>query len=182
MTVTTPQLQALVQNAAAAFDVTPGATTLNVESGEVAWRAPGRKGRLNEGESITVTNTVPKLLVAPLGAPLESCPGSREATGYAPCLTAASAGGGLAAQAALYELGMLAHERGDLAEAVRQFSAYADRFPDGALAPEASIARMVDLRADGRLAEASAEAARFAERFAGEPRAEDVRRWAQQIP
>ena len=181
MVVTTPQLQAVVQNAAALFDVTPGATTLNVESGEVAWRAPGRSGKLNSGTSITVANEVPKLSVAPRGAPVESCIG-KDAAAYETCLTAASAGGGLAAQTALYELGLLAHERGDLRESVRLFSAYAERFPEGALAPEASIGRMVDLRRDGRLGEAAAEAARFPVRFSNEPRADDVRRWAEQIP
>ncbi len=182
ITVTTPQVQAVVGNAAALFEVTPGSTMLNVESGEVAWRAPGKNGRLGAGGRITVNGAAAALAVAPRGPPLESCGGKSDSAEYTGCLETTSHGRGLAAEAALFELGMLAHDRGEVTEAVARFEAYAQRFPDGALAPEASIALMVDLRRSGKLAGAANEAGRFAERFPHEPRAGEVARWAAQIP
>ena len=131
---------------------------------------------------MTIASAVHALPVGPRGPLIESCRGSVEPAAYRKCLQAAAAGVGLAAEAALFELGMLAHDRGQIGEAVRLFQSYAERFPEGVLAPEASIALMVDLRHSGRLAEATAEAARFPLRFATEPRLDDVRRWASQIP
>jgi TolA-binding protein len=182
LTVTTPQLQAVVQNAAALFEVTDGTTRVLVESGEVAWRAKDRSGRVGAGQAVTIARAVAALAVAPRGPPVDACGAKAGSDAYRSCLQGEAMGEGLAAQAALFELGMIAHERGELGESVQLFRSYARRFPDGALAPEAAIALMVDLRGSGALSEASAEAAKFPERFPAEPRIDDVRRWAAEIP
>ncbi len=178
LAVVTPHLQAVVHNAVALFDVSTGATLLAVESGEVAWRTPQKSGVVKAGERVTIKP--PPTLAIAAGVPaVEGC--SRNA-GYSACLTREAEGSGLAAQTALYALGMSAHERGALDEAVRVFRTYGERFPSGMFAPEASIALMVDLSQNGKAGEARAEARRFAERFADEPRAEEIARWAEQIP
>ncbi len=178
LAVVTPHLQAVVREAVALFDVTAGSTVLAVESGEVAWRTARKSGVVKAGERITV-KPQPTLAIA---ASLPAVAGCSPGPGFSKCLAHEAAGSGLAAEAALYALGMSAHERGDFVEAVRVFRGYATRFPSGVFAPEASIALMVDLTQDGRSDEARAEAARFAARFADEPRAEEIARWAEQLP
>jgi len=180
--VVTPQLEAMVQNAAALFDVTARSTVLKAESGEVSWRAAGKSGTVQAGQSVTLGLPVARLSMPPRGVPLESCTSNPESRAYTACLAKAAEGSGLTAETALYELAVLAHERGELDEATRLFRAYGERFPEGVFAPEASIGLMIDLEQAGKPAEAAAEAARFPVRFSGEPRIEDVRRWAEQIP
>ena len=182
VTVSTPDTQTLVQNAAAMFEVTERATTIAVESGEVSWRGSGKSGQLKAGEEVRVNSIAHALTLAQPGPRLESCRGAAEATGYEVCLGRAAEGSGLAAQTALFELGLLAHQRADVGDALRQFRTYAERFPTGSFAPEASIGLMLELKQAGRTQAAAAEAERFLVSFPDEPRSPRVRRWAQQFP
>jgi TolA-binding protein len=181
LAVVTPQLQATLRNSAALFDVSASGTILSVESGQVAWRGSRGAGRAVTGEQVKVPAAASTLSVAPKGPPLEGCVAEKGEAAYESCLGVMAQGSGLAAQTALYELAMLAHERRQLEEAARRFQAYAQRFPEGAFAPEASIARMVDLREAGKSAEAADEAARFLSVFGDEPRVDDVRRFRGEL-
>ncbi len=176
--VVTPQVRVLVQRAAAIFEVGQEATVIAVESGEVEWRAGSRRGRVVAGERVTIAATDSDLSLPPRGAPLKSCAGAE----YEACLERASAGSGLVAQTALYELALVAHERGDLSRAMQLFGSYAARFPNGAFGPEASIGLMLDLRATDKAHDARAEALKFGTRFPSDPRAAAVLRWGAQIP
>jgi hypothetical protein len=181
VTVVTPELEAVLRSSAAMFDVTEAGTTLVVELGEVTWRADGRSGRLVAGQRLTIATATPALSVAPRGPLLEDCAQSAREGSYEDCLVTAARESGLAAETALFELGLLAHERADASEAVRHFRAYGERFPNGAFGPEASIALMLELKAAGQKEAAAAEATRFLARFADEPRAARVQRWADQF-
>ena len=178
----TPVVEAMVSDAAAMVDVSETATTLAVERGEVTWRAASRTGTLRAGEKLIFKSAVPPLSAAPRGPPLASCLGGTGGGGYEACVAVAAEGAGLAAETALFELGMAARDRGDVDKAVRQFRLYSERFPGGMFAPEASIVLMLTLRDANQLPEAVSEARRFLLRFPDEPRTLQVRRWAAQLP
>lgn len=180
LAVATPQLQAVVHNAVALFDVSADATVVAVESGEVAWRTPRKNGVLKAGERMTVKSMPPAMLK--LAAAVPAVDGCAQGADYEPCLSREAEGAGLTAETALYALALLAHERGELTRAIDLFRGYGERFPSGVFAPEASIGLMVDLKQDGKPDAARAEAGRFSSRFADEPRAADVARWSEQIP
>jgi hypothetical protein len=179
--VETSEVAALVENAAAVFEVTAGATTLLAEESEVTWRTKSGSGAVAPHRKVSFDAAIELTAVA-RGPRLESCLGGTGGGGYENCVAAAAEGSGLAAQTALFELGMAARDRGDFEEAARQFRAYGARFPAGMFAPEASISLMHELKKAGRGAEASAEARDFPLRFPDEPRTEQVRRWAEQLP
>jgi hypothetical protein len=91
------------------------------------------------------------------------------------CLEKAAAGSGLAAQNALFALGVL--ERDELHDgpaAVSRWRGFQARFPDGLLASEASIAILGELVAQRRYPEAIEEAAAFQSQFADDSRAVEV--------
>jgi hypothetical protein len=78
------------------------------------------------------------------------------------CYGAIAKGDDIAAQNALYALGLLARdERHDSAEAVRKWREYQARFPNGILAPEASLGVLGELMKAGHHKEASKEADRY---------------------
>lgn len=179
--VRTPQLEATVFGSVALFDVTPAGTVLSVEKGEVAWRTRTRSGTVAAGRTMTIAAAPKAVLAVEASAPaVEGCP--EGAPGREACLTQRAAGTGLAAEFALYGLAMAARDRGAFGESARLFQSYADRFPAGTFAPEASIGRMVDLARAGQADDARAEAEAFGQRFPEDPRAADVAQWREELP
>lgn len=83
------------------------------------------------------------------------------------CLEKIAAGGGLAAENALYALGLYDRDQaGDGTAAILDWRSYERRFPGGALAPEAAAAILDQLVSDRRYAEAEREASAYRARFA----------------
>ena len=169
LTVRAGGYELFVQNARVAFDVTAQGAVVLVERGEVVQRDADGRRVLRAGDRLEPA--------APLELPAahsEAC-----APGADGCLTALAEGSGLEAETALYELGLSAHERGDAAAALARFTEHQRRFPDGVLAPEASIGVMLSHTALKNRAAAAVEARRFVERFPEDPRVARVRSLAR---
>jgi hypothetical protein len=91
------------------------------------------------------------------------------------CYLRQARGDGLAAQNALYELGLLVRDvESSPEQALKYFGQYQERFPNGVLAPEVALAVLETLKEQGRASEAAAAARAFEERFAGDTRVVDV--------
>jgi hypothetical protein len=179
VTIVTPHLELRLIQTAVLCDVTADGTAIVVESGEVTWR--GKKVATGERFEVRAVALAAPLAIASAGAVVEGCDRQADAEAYEQCLARAAAGSGLPAEIAVYELGLRAHQRGELEIALRHFMAYRERFPDGSFAPEVSIATMLELKAQGRDADARAEASRFLTAFPGDPRRSDVRSWSEAL-
>lgn len=169
-----PNLDVVIAAARAAVDVADGRVTVQVHAGEVVLRTPGKP---DERVTAPATRTVEPaaapvepLQLMPAGAGAASCPPGDE-----PCLSRVAGGTGLKAETALYELALVAHERGEHALAVERFRQHQQRFGGGVLSPEASIGVMLGLAALGDRPSAAAEAQRFLARFPEDPRGDRVR-------
>jgi hypothetical protein len=173
--VVTPHLEVDLFNARALVDVTDGQTVLAAEEGEIVYRTARGEWHLKAGERVVISGAPDAVSVA---APVKiaTC-GDADAA----CLGRVAQGSGLAAEMALYKLGVAARERGSLDEAVRLLREYRARFPVGTFAPEASVALMLTLQAAGEPVAAAAEADDFATRFPREPRVSKVRAWRTQL-
>ena len=169
LTVRAGSLELSLQRGRAAMDVTSEGVSVHVEEGEAVVREGDSTHRMRAGQALTTVPPPPVQLELP-EARTDSC-----APGAAECLSALAASDGLEAETALYELALAAHERGDTAEAITRFSEHQRRFPDGVLAPEASIGLMLGHLSQRDTAAASAEARRFIERFPSDPRLDRVR-------
>ena len=86
------------------------------------------------------------------------------------CLTETAKGSSLAAQLALFDLGVAANRRGQRAQAIAAWREYLERFPDGVLAPEASGALVRALVAQAPR-DALAQAEQYHQQFGAEPSA-----------
>ena len=142
--VHTPQLEVQVESARCLVRVAGEVTWVDVEEGQVrVRRGDGPELILSSGTRLRSDD--PRLVrpldlpaATPTPAPPDACaplpaPGSRRA-----CYAHAAMGSGLSAQNALYALGQLDREARDLGSAVQYFRAYQQRYPDGALWPEAA--------------------------------------------
>ena len=177
------ELEVAAQRAVVLFDVTEAGTSVSVESGTAEVRpASGAARTLAAGESLWVPSAGAASL-EPLASAgeVEGCTAPKESSAWRSCLATQSLGAGLVAETALFELSLDAQARGDFARAEESLRAYQRRFADGAFAPEVSIALMRGLRASGATEAARAEARNYLGRFAGEPRAADVRRFLEQL-
>lgn len=168
----TPELEADLTNARALVDVAPGLTALTAEEGDVVYRTPKGSWRLAPGVRVTISNAPAPLAVAAVEQ--ASC---RDGEEQRSCLVRQSSGLGLAAETALYELGLLDRDRGLLDAATEDLKSYQRRFPEGTFAPEVSIVLMLSLEAEGDHAAAAAEADHFLAVNRGDPRAGEVRKW-----
>jgi hypothetical protein len=110
----------------------------------------------------------------------ELADGKCDATGMAPaeresCLSTLSAGQGLAAQNALYELGLLDRSRGEHVQAAARWEELERRFPQGPLAPDASSGLITEWVTLEHFPEALAETQSFLDRFPMDPKAAEVK-------
>jgi hypothetical protein len=165
--VRTPHLTAVLQNARALLQVTSESTRLTVEEGEVIYRDRAGDHCIRAPSTVMVTR-------APASWDPAECE-PRAPADLSECLALHCGSDGLCAQNALYELAMRAHDRGALELSAGRFAAYLERFPQGILAPEASMQRMIDLSAARQTQLAIAEAERFLKRFPADPKASQVR-------
>jgi hypothetical protein len=91
------------------------------------------------------------------------------------CLERLAAGGGMAAESALYMLGLLARDaRAEPRTAIDYWLRHKRRFPAGALAPEAAFAVFETLLTDGSAEEILEASADFERRFPSDPRVAEV--------
>jgi len=153
-----------------------GRTVLVVEEGSVVYRDASGTHRVDAGQRVVVPV---ELFVAP-SQDVAGCEGLAGGAIDA-CLQKAAEGAGLAAQTALFERGLRAHEAGEYQRAAALFLEHQRRFPDGVFAPEVSIALMLEHRALGHTDAALAEVAAFLSRFPTDARASDVALWRAQI-
>lgn len=158
LAVETPQLAVIVVGTRFSVEVSDDLTSVAVTEGRVRVERGARAVFLSAGEAIRSDD--PRLADA---APAP-CPGSLD--DRRACLRRRADGQGLPAENALLALGLL--ERGpgaDRERALALFREYQRRFPTGVLAPEVALAITTALAADGRAAQACAEADAFARRF-----------------
>jgi len=164
----------VLTNARAAFDMTTQGATVFVESGEVVRRDAGKAQVLYAGQRLEPP-APPALPEAPELPALTPAHSETCAAGGEACLGALAGGDGLEAETAVYELGLIAYDRGDAKTALDRFTEYQRRFPDGVLAPEASLGVMLAHTALRDRAAAAAEAKSFVNRFPSDPRVPRVR-------
>jgi hypothetical protein len=161
LAVLTPQLSVFVVGTRFSVDVDQDVTSVVVEEGRVRVEREQRVLYLSAGE--TVRSDDPRLVG---DAPAVPCAGERTLIGRRACLTREAAGPGLAAENALFALGVLERGQSDgRARAIVHLRDHQRRFPSGVLAPEVALALTDLLVADGHREQACAELAAFARRF-----------------
>jgi ferric-dicitrate binding protein FerR (iron transport regulator) len=172
--VEAPQMKVVVIGTKFCFDTGAGVAHVNVSEGRVRVETPGGMSQeVGSGEEMrsddlrlraampSVPSVTPSLVVAPMEAPaVEGCAGLSGAE-RAACYGHVANGSGLAAQNALYGLGLLARERHEGEAALHQWREYQRRFPKGVLAPEASLGILGELINQRRYSEAVDEADRY---------------------
>ncbi|MHB8417681.1 MAG: FecR domain-containing protein [Myxococcales bacterium] len=179
LTVLTPKLRIVDVGTRFCVEVAAGRTAVDVSEGRVQVEgAGGRAVELAAGQRIASDDErfrPPVPAVAP-PAPLKGgCQALLALEAREACDAAASSGEGLAAQNALYDLALLARdERHDGATALALFQAYRQRFPQGPLAPEASLGILTELTAEGHYAEAASEAGRYLQAHPSDAKAAQV--------
>lgn len=155
------------------LEAAPGRTTLVVEAGDVVWRDGSGERRLAQGERLEIPAPidVPSALVVP-ATPSGCGEGAERVT----CLQRLAEGDGLAAENALFELGLV--ERDGLhqpASALGRFRTYLERFPNGVFRAEARVSMVVAWVRLGRTQEALQDAKAFVRDAPGDPLAPSVR-------
>ncbi len=107
--------------------------------------------------------------------PVAGCPAELPAAARADCYAGMAAGDDLAAQNALFALALLTRtELHDGPGSLSHLHTYLARFPQGALAPEAREAVIVELAGEQRRAEALVEAESYLRSYGWEGRAPEV--------
>ncbi|MFO0599026.1 MAG: hypothetical protein U0228_27200 [Myxococcaceae bacterium] len=158
-------------------EVTASGTTVLVEEGEVVVRSRGTSQTVKAGASVTVraaAAAIPEPLLTP-AASSSRCNSMPQGTERLSCLEAESAGAGLDAQAAIYELGVERAHAGNRDGALAAWRDSLARFAGGVLEPEVRIALMIELTQARRDADAIAAARDFEARFPDDARVGDVR-------
>jgi TolA-binding protein len=197
LVVVTPKLRLRVSGARFQVEVLEQTTTVTLDEGAGEAIAPsGTTRALHTGESlrsddprlaapVVVVAPAPPVPLATVEKPRQEPPARRENDPIDPCRTRGAArrdcylgladGDDLAAQNALYELGLLERdERHDPAAAIARWRSWQQRFGDGALAAEVSFGILDALVADGKPAEAAREAEHYLATFPGDGRAAEV--------
>ncbi len=176
-TLVAPKLRIIDVGTRFCVVATASRTAVDVTEGEVRVEGDDWSRRVVAGQSLASDDPRPSPVPA-VGAPApssSSCEALRSLDAREACEAAASAGDGLAAQNALYNLALLARDqRHDGASALSLFQAYRHRFPQGPLAPEASLGILTELSQEGRYAEAAEEATQYLAAYPGEAKAAQV--------
>ncbi|MBL8952953.1 MAG: outer membrane protein assembly factor BamD [Myxococcaceae bacterium] len=162
------QYEMVLTHSRVAFDVTERGAGFHVEFGEGVPNAQMLRGGVE-------LPPPPAPALARVTLELPEAPSTSCGAGAESCLVALAEGDGLEAETALYELALTAHEHGQVRAALDKFLEHQRRFPDGVLAPEASIGVMLSHLALRDADAAAAEARRFVEKFPADPRAPRVR-------
>lgn len=184
--VKTPHLRVIVVGTRFQVDVGAGRTRVRVDEGRV--RVEARSGAslvLSAGASAGSDDPrlqpAPEVALpeaeAPSAAPAPAagdCAGSAAGADRRSCLERLAAGEGLAAQNALYALGLMAQSEGEGERALEGFRRYQARFQSGALGPEAALGALRQLLSERRWREALEEAESFRRRFPEDGRAAEV--------
>jgi hypothetical protein len=138
------------------MEVTAQGTVLVLEEGTVRWRADGAEvlrsapARLRAPEPLALPEGFGKAAIAP-NADCSMASVEEQLT----CLERIARGSSLAAQNALFEEALVLSDELHAPErAVPVWAAYLQRFPEGALAPDASVGLLADLIRLGRDREA----------------------------
>jgi hypothetical protein len=155
-------------------EVTAGGTTVIVQEGEVVLRSGAQTLLVKAGQRLVwpPTPSIPAPLTAVAAPRTLLCD---EATGLRlDCLRSEAQGEGLAAQAALYELGVLELKQGNAADALAAWTTSLSRFPEGVLHPEVRLALLVELTRARRFTEALVVARDFETACVADPRLPDV--------
>jgi hypothetical protein len=161
LAVETPQLTVIVVGTRFSVDVDDAVTKVAVDEGRVRVERGTHAVLLSAGESIRSDDE--RLNHAPV-AP--ACAAAGPLVERRACLRRQADGPGLAAENALLALGLLDSETGaDRSRALASLREYQRRFPAGVLAPEVALAITSALAAEGRHAQACAEADAFSRRF-----------------
>ncbi len=171
VTIATPHLRAQLFHGRVATEVSQQQTFLFVEEGEVVLRSGMR---LLKGASFgwpPEPEISARLLAPASAAPVcESANPSQ----LAECLELESAGDGLQAQAALYELGAFRARAHLPALALDAWKRSLERFPQGVLHPEVRLAIVLELTRQRRFDEAERAAQQFERTCPDDPRRADV--------
>ena len=161
LAVVTPQLAVVVVGTRFWVEVSHDTTFVAVEEGRVRIERGEHTVFLGAGDSIRSDD--PRLQNERPGDP---CAGETVLAGRRACLTREAAGRGLAAENALFALGLLERDQGgDRVRAMALFREYQRRFPTGILGPEVALTVTSLLAAEGNHRQACAEADVFAHRF-----------------
>ena len=177
--VVTPHLRVGLLNGQVAMEVISDRTLLEVDEGEVVLRSGAR---LRQGATLRwpPEPEISERLIAQ-AAPDTICEGAGTDQ-LAQCLELESAGDGLQAQAALYELGAFRARNNQPALALEAWDRSLTRFPDGVLHPEVRLAALLELTRQKRFVEATRAARVFEETCPQDPRRSDVARLRQSLP
>jgi hypothetical protein len=169
--IATPHLRVELLNGRVATDVTEHRTFLSVEEGEVVMNSGAR---LMRGATFgwPPEPEISARLLEP--APTAPICETAAADQLGPCLELESAGEGLQAQAALYELGAFRARSGQPALALEAWQRSLEKFPEGVLHPEVRLALLLELTRQHRFAEAEHAARQFEQTCPEDPRRSDV--------
>ncbi|MDP1825867.1 MAG: FecR domain-containing protein [Archangium sp.] len=169
--IRTPDVVLEVTRSRFLAEVVSGGTTIQVDEGQVVLRANEVVRVVRSGESLTWPPAPvipgPLLELAPAS---ESRCSSLDATASRACLRSEADGNSLAAQAALYELGVAEVKRGALEEGLQVWRESLERFPGGVLHPEVRLALLIELVKARRFSEAREAATDFELQCAADPR------------
>ncbi|MGC4113246.1 MAG: FecR family protein [Myxococcales bacterium] len=142
--VITPHVRVVVVGTRFSVEVLPERTLVDVTEGRVRVEpAQGESVEVASGEQLLSTD--PRLAraapsLASGGSPSTTCDASPEGPSRLECYRQMARGEGLAAENAVYLLGLAAEKSGDVDGALDRFGELARRFPSGALGPEAGLA------------------------------------------
>ncbi len=177
--VESPQMKVVVIGTKFCLATAAGVARVNVTEGRVRVEtSAGMSTEVGAGEAIRSDDVrlraaiaepsfvpmAPTSGVAPQSAlpNVAGCAGLRGVDERARCYRRIADGSGLAAQNALYGLGLIARDHlHDRQAALHYWTDYAERFPHGVLAPEAALGILGALIADRRYAEAIDAADRY---------------------
>jgi hypothetical protein len=185
--VEAPQMTVVVIGTKFCFETHAGVAHVNVTEGRVRVETSGGMStEVGAGQEIRSDDVRLRALLSASGAgpaafvaqpsavpAVKGCAGVAGIIERASCYSHVADGSGLSAQNALYGLGLLARDAQHNHEAaLRYWRDYQQRFPKGALAPEASVGILGEFMVDGRYAEAVEEADHYLQRFPDELGAE----------
>ncbi len=169
--ITTAQLRVTVVGTRFVVGASAERSSVEVSEGVVRVEQDGFAVLLRAGERIASDD--PRL--SPPIVPSKPCAAEPSVALRRACYEALAPGDGLAAQNALYALGMLALNEEKMPErAMAHWLEYERRFSTGALRPEVMLAILEISLARGDASTSAARAADFLARFATHPRAAEV--------
>jgi TolA-binding protein len=171
--IITPHLRVVVVGTRFSVEVEGDWTRVTVQQGRVRVESVSQRLELGPGESVRSDD--PRFAAAaPPAEARSTCEAVAEGPARLACYERLSRGEGLAAENALFLLGLAAERQRDPTAALERWKSLCDRFPDGVLVPEAQLASLRLLVGQRRTAEALEVATRFLSRHAADTRTPEV--------